>query len=182
MPVQCVKPSERLAASFAGERTVIRVQLFVALAIVLTSKALIAPRPLASKRLLVVVAAHMTCIQSQCDVENTENEVHTLQVEVPSERASTSGNWACELRVVRPPAEARLSRCAGRHVDLLDRSASLRRHHRRIRVVLLLQILVLRRSVEIRLAIICQVRPTISFFSLNDCMGIIYRRGHRAAH
>ena len=99
----------------------------------------------------------------------------TLQIEVPSKRASTSGNWARKLRVVRPPAETRLSRRAGRYVDLLDRSASLRRDHRRIRVVLLLQILVLRRSVEIRLAIICQIRPTISFFSLNDYMEIIYR-------
>ena len=62
MPVQCVKTSKRLAATFTGERTVIRVQLFVALAVVLTSKALVAPRPLTQERTFGGMGTEMACI------------------------------------------------------------------------------------------------------------------------
>ena len=60
MSVKSIHPCEVLVASVTGERPVVRVQLFVSLAVVLPCKALATPRPLALERLLFVVGPHMT--------------------------------------------------------------------------------------------------------------------------
>lgn len=55
MSIQCVIARKLSAAPFTGERSIIRVELLVPLAIVLPLKALPAPRPVAYERFLRVV-------------------------------------------------------------------------------------------------------------------------------
>jgi hypothetical protein len=55
MPVERIHPGERFLAPFARKRSVVRVQLFVPLAIVLSSEALSTAWPMAKIRFLLVV-------------------------------------------------------------------------------------------------------------------------------
>jgi len=60
MSIQSIHPRKVLIAPIARERSIVRVQLLMPLAIVLPCKALATPRPLALERFLFIVRSHMT--------------------------------------------------------------------------------------------------------------------------
>jgi len=57
MTIEGIKPCKRLPATIAYERAMIRVQLLMALAVMLSCKALATPWPLAVEGLLIIVRA-----------------------------------------------------------------------------------------------------------------------------
>lgn len=60
MPIQRIHAGKRLVASLARKRAVVGMQLLVALAVMLSGKALATARPLALEGTLLVVGSHMT--------------------------------------------------------------------------------------------------------------------------
>ena len=99
--VESVHPSEVLLTSLARIRSNVQMQLLVPLAIVLTSKAFLASRPLASIRLLLRMRAQMS-----------------LQIEVASESTSTARNRAFEVGRLFASFLTSIRRARRRHVLL----------------------------------------------------------------
>ena len=61
MPIERIHPGEVLLAPFARIRADVEVQLFVSFTVVLPSKALAAPRPLALERFLLRMRPQVAC-------------------------------------------------------------------------------------------------------------------------
>jgi hypothetical protein len=60
MSIESIHPRKVLVAPITRERSIVRVQLLMPLAIMLPCKALATPRPLALERFLFIVRSHMT--------------------------------------------------------------------------------------------------------------------------
>ena len=65
MSIQRIYPRELLLASIALVRPKLRMQQLVAITVKLPRKALVAPRPGAVERLLLIMRSYMTCCAKQ---------------------------------------------------------------------------------------------------------------------
>jgi len=101
MTIQRIHARKVLIAPIARERPIIRVQLFMTLAVMLASKALATPWPLALEWLFFVMRAHVP-----------------LEIEASRECAPAARNRADEVRILLSSYAASIRRTPRRHVRL----------------------------------------------------------------
>jgi len=103
MTVKRVHPLETLATSLAFMRAIVEVQLLVSLAVMRSCESLSTSRPFALVGFFFVVGTEMT-----------------LEVEVPSERATAAGHRTNKVCVVLPPDGTCLCRGSRGHILFAD--------------------------------------------------------------
>jgi len=103
MSIQGIHSCKCLVTALTSERTVVRMKLFVSLAVMLPCKPFAASRPLALEWPLFVVRTHVT-----------------LQIKAPRKRAATSRNWAHEVGILLAAPVTGASSALASHSRLRD--------------------------------------------------------------
>ena len=100
MSIQGIHPSKLFVAPFTRKWSIIRMQLLVPLAIVLSCKSFPAARPMTLEWLFLVVRSYMPYGPSSARLGNDKiNNTPTFKIKAPSERtpASWNGTHKCSL-------------------------------------------------------------------------------------
>lgn len=106
MSIQGIHSCKCLVAAITGERTVVRMKLFMSLAVMLSSEPLATSRPLALERSLFVVRTHVA-----------------FQIKAPRKRAATPRHWAHEVGILLTTSVAGTSSALAGHSLLRDGDA-----------------------------------------------------------